>query len=125
MPKKTQIQAVGNDSGKTPFDQITDLEHQSEKKITSVLQKIEEKEMEVEKSIKIMKNEEEEKIDEKAREELIEYTKTEPAAILSKTEAALREDVAHIESYWKKHSEKIAADLANSLIDFTSTIPRS
>lgn len=117
---KNSIDAEKTASKVTPFTKITAVEETEESRANHMVAAIEQKADDAEKTIKKQKQQEEEKMQEDALAEIRAFAEKEPEIILSKTQQEMKEELAAIESSFRAHEKKIAAHLADSILDFTS-----
>lgn len=118
--RKNSNDAEKTASKVTPFTKITAVEETEETRANRMVAAIEQETDEAEKTIKRQKQQEEEKMQEKALAEVHAYSEKEPELILSKTRQEMKEELAVIETSFRAHGQKIAANLADSILDFTS-----
>lgn len=118
--RKNSDSAEKTASKATAFTRITAAEETEEERARRMIAAIEQEADAAEKAIKARKQQEEEKMQEEALAEMNAYAEKEPEAILSRTQREMQGELAAIESSFRAHGSKIAANLADSILDFTS-----
>lgn len=103
----------------TPFEQITEAEGQQEARAQEVLLGIEKETQEMEREWKNKEREEEEALRTQARAELKEFAKSEPAAILSRSEEEAQAELKAIDAEYQKHAPTLSKALVESIVDFS------
>lgn len=103
----------------SPFEQITQLENEQEARVQQALESFNAEEREAEKAMAASEKLHEEKMREEAREDLREYAKTEPAAILQKSEDETAEDLKATTKQYEKTSGKALASLVDAVLDLS------
>jgi hypothetical protein len=116
-PRRSAALSAKNDIVTSPFEQISQLENEQEERVRLELEKYTEESREAEKAMQNSEKLHEEKLRDTAREELKEYARTEPAAILTQAEAETVELVKSIDKHAAKQLPKEADVLLSSLTD--------
>jgi nickel-dependent lactate racemase len=119
-PRKNSDGAEKTAAKVTPFSKITAVEETEEGRANRMVAAIEREADEALKAIERWKRQEEENMQEAALAEVRRYAEKEPNVILSRTLLEMQEELAAIESSFRTHGKKIAATLADSMLDFTS-----
>ena len=103
-----------------PFEKITAVEETEEARANRMIAAIE---MEAEKTtmeIGMQKQQQEDRMQEEALAEVCAYAEKEPEIILATTQQEMKKELAALESSFRARGKKIAAHLADSMLDFTS-----
>jgi hypothetical protein len=116
-PRRPAAAAAKTDVFTSPFEQISQLENEQEARVLSETEKYAEESREAEKAMQNSEKLHEEKLRDTAREELKEYARTEPAAILTQAEAETVELVKSIDKNASKQMQKEAESLVSNLTD--------
>lgn len=117
----SKSQKVGHAS---PFEQITALELEQEKRLAQALETQADEEREAAKTLAATLEFQDAKLREDAKEELREFSKSESASILKKNEDETANDLRLIEESYRKNAPKIVTELATSVIEYSSLTSR-
>ena len=119
---KTGTQATG---GSTPFDQITSLEKQENKRVQKEIDAMEKEREEVEQALKEKKEIGDQEIKDAARKELLEYRETELSLIIETSEKEATTESAAIQKAFESNQEGIVKDLLTKMISKDSPLHQS
>lgn len=101
----------------SPFEQITNLENEQERRVLQAKERFDEEKRDMEKTIASSEKTQEETIRAQATEELKEYARTEPAAILKNAEKETSAELSAIAKHAEKHLPKAVEENLNLLLD--------
>ena len=119
---KTSTQAT---CGSTPFDQITSLEKQENKRVQKEIDAMEKEREEVEQALKEKKEIGDQEIKDAARKELLEYRETELSLIIETSEKEATTESAAIQKAFESNQEGIVKDLLTKMISKDSPLHQS
>lgn len=104
---------------RSPFEQITQLENDQESRVRQSVEAFDAEQRDAQKTMTQAEKTQEEQYRERAREELREFAKKEPAAILQQNEEDTAEQLKTITKQYQKNAPKTVESLVSAVLDLS------
>jgi len=109
-------------SGSTPFDQITQVEHQEEARVQQEIDGMEHERTEVDKAVQEKHLKAEEELKEEARGELKTYKENELSTILQKAEKDATKEIEAMDQEYEQRKDEATKKLVSTMTDVHSPL---